>query len=282
MLILTLNYMSTERKLKNELFEQFNHVFSGKSFDQSIILMKTLRFITQDVNEYDPDLIEFVKSLIIKPSEKELNLEKPNQLDYSQQNQSIYMNELLNNKRNGFFIESGAHDGEYLSNSLYFEKNLDWTGLLIEPIKNSFDKLITKNRNVYAINACISKNKPFLAKFKSATVFSGREEYLTQTQKDHIKKYYDEKSDYVPCFSLNTILRALEIKNVDMFSLDIEGMEWDVIESIDFSKFNIGLFCIEWFYLKDKKQKIHDHLLKNGYKFVTELEFDYFFQKNIY
>jgi hypothetical protein len=62
--------------------------------------------------------------------------------------------------------------------------------------------------------------------------------------------------------------------------LDIEGGEWDVVESIDYTKYNINLFCIEWYHLKENKQKIHDHLVKNGYKFVSQKEFDYFFQKN--
>ncbi len=74
-------------------------------------------------------------------------------------------------------------------------------------------------------------------------------------------------------------LAAIGVENIDLFSLDIEGGEWDVMESIDYSKFNIGLFCIEWFHLKQNKDKITNHLINNGYKFVSEKEYDYFFQK---
>ena len=34
----------------------------------------------------------------------------------------------LGGKRNGFFIESGAYDGEALSNSLFFEIERNFTG----------------------------------------------------------------------------------------------------------------------------------------------------------
>ena len=188
---------------------------------------------------------------------------------------------LFNSKRNGFFIESGAHDGESLSNSLYFEKKFNWTGLLIEPLTNSFKILSTKNRNAYTLNACIAKKKPFVAKFRIVNVFSGRQDQMNPDQVNYINNNVDKNTvtEYIPCFSLNTILHAINVKNVDMFSLDIEGGEWDVIESIDYSKYNINLFCIEWYHLKEKKQKIHDHLLKNGYKFVSEKEYDYFYQK---
>jgi hypothetical protein len=37
---------------------------------------------------------------------------------------------LFKMKRNGFFIEAGAYDGEMYSNSLYLEKRLGWKGLL--------------------------------------------------------------------------------------------------------------------------------------------------------
>jgi hypothetical protein len=38
------------------------------------------------------------------------------------------------NLHGGFFIEAGANDGVNQSNTLYFEKNLNWKGILIEPI----------------------------------------------------------------------------------------------------------------------------------------------------
>ena len=44
-------------------------------------------------------------------------------------------NKLYNiiNKKNGFFIELGANDGLFQSNTAFFEKEHEWTGILIEP-----------------------------------------------------------------------------------------------------------------------------------------------------
>ena len=145
--------------------------------------------MVKDVDEYDSELVEFVKSLIKPPSKKSLNLKNKNVQDYSQLGQSYYMNGLMNNKKNGFFIESGAHDGESLSNILFFEKNLNWTGLLIEPLSDSFNRLMTKNRNVFALNACIAKKKPFIAKFRIANVFSGRQDQMNPDQANYINQH---------------------------------------------------------------------------------------------
>ena len=53
---------------------------------------------------------------------------------YSQFKQDQFLNEVLfNNKKNGFFIDIGAHDGVTISNTLFFEKQNDWKGICIEP-----------------------------------------------------------------------------------------------------------------------------------------------------
>ena len=49
----------------------------------------------------------------------------------------------------------------------------------------------------------------------------------------------------LPCFSLNTIMKALGHNKIDFFSLDIEGVEYDVLKTIDFNQLNIETFAIE-------------------------------------
>ena len=45
----------------------------------------------------------------------------------------------LNFKKNGFFVEFGAGNGEKFSNTFLLEKNFNWNGILAEPCK-SFHK----------------------------------------------------------------------------------------------------------------------------------------------
>ena len=47
---------------------------------------------------------------------------------------------------NGFFVELGANDGIKESNTYYFEKNLNWKGILIEPSIENYEKC-KKNRS---------------------------------------------------------------------------------------------------------------------------------------
>ena len=49
---------------------------------------------------------------------------------YSQYKQDeILYNKYFNRVKDGYFIEIGAHDGSYLSNTLFYEETLNWKGL---------------------------------------------------------------------------------------------------------------------------------------------------------
>ena len=64
-------------------------------------------------------------------------LQKPNGskegiISWSQYGQDQFIDKLLNQNRNGFFVEIGGYDGETFSNSLFLEKERRWSGLLVE------------------------------------------------------------------------------------------------------------------------------------------------------
>lgn len=77
----------------------------------------------------------------------------------------LIANILFEMETSGFFIESGANDGEYHSNTLYMERYLNWTGLLVEPDINAFKRLITRNRKAFTLNGCVS-TKPYPIKVR--------------------------------------------------------------------------------------------------------------------
>ena len=83
-------------------------------------------------------------------------------------------------KQNGFFIEAGAGGGELFSNSLHFEVNFNWTGLLgkfrptsysyeiffqkknifaVEPNPDWWVELKSKNRNAWILPHCLSTSR---------------------------------------------------------------------------------------------------------------------------
>ena len=77
-------------------------------------------------------------------------------------------------KKNGFFIEAGAFDGELYSNTLLLEMRHNWTGLLVEPLPEAYQALLTKNRKAYSIETCLSTEKRVTqVNFDAAGLFGG-------------------------------------------------------------------------------------------------------------
>ena len=143
------------------------------------ILKQTKQFMTYNRSQYDQEVVDFVQMLIIPPSpQNKLNIRNKTRKHFSQSDQSEYIDKLLNGKRDGFFIEAGAFDGESYSNSLFFERERNWTGLLIEAIPRYFNQLKDKKRHAYALNACIARDRPIVTEFRVFMVYSGIIDYF--------------------------------------------------------------------------------------------------------
>ena len=72
---------------------------------------------------------------------------------HSQDNQDKYLETyIFKGYKNGFYVDVGAHDGVTINNTLYFEKNNNWSGINIEPNKKVFDKLVSKReKGIYIV-----------------------------------------------------------------------------------------------------------------------------------
>ena len=64
----------------------------------------------------------------------------------SQHKQDEFVVNYFKGKKNGVFVDIGAHDGITLSNTYVLEKELGWTGICVEPMDHEYKKL-TECRN---------------------------------------------------------------------------------------------------------------------------------------
>ncbi len=104
------------------------------------------------------------------------------------------------NFKNGFYIECGANDGVNQSNTWYFEKSLNWRGILIEPNKQIFQEL-KKNRsskNIFENVALVSED------FKNKNEEIYLSEYNLESKLTNIANPLSQK---VATETLNNILK---------------------------------------------------------------------------
>ena len=66
---------------------------------------------------------------------------------------------ILDVRKDGIYIELGACDGILFSNTLFFEKELKFHGILIEPVGKFFSKLLQNRYYNLCYNCAISTEK---------------------------------------------------------------------------------------------------------------------------
>src|SRR5258705_2052696 len=76
---------------------------------------------------------------------------------YSQHGQDVFVYETFfkNVGRKGHFVDVGAYDGVTLSNTLFFELHLGWSGLCVEPLPAAFDRL-QASRSAVCLNCAVA------------------------------------------------------------------------------------------------------------------------------
>ena len=173
---------------------------------------------------------------------------------HSQIGQDQFLDEFVfKKKRKGFFVEIGAVDGIHYSNTLFFEKNREWSGICIEPNPVEFEKLLNSGRNCIMENVAISAKEgtfPFLSINGYGKGLSGLVEAYDPR---HIERIKRETADQEPTLNiiqvkttpLKKIFSKYRINVVDYCSIDCEGAELDILASIDFNSVHIRCLTIE-------------------------------------
>lgn len=211
----------------------------------------------KDRSQFDSELIAYIRSKLIAPSDKRLNLSKPGRTYFSQYSQSQYVDKvLLLGRRNGFYLECGAYDGETDSNSLFFERERNWTGLLIEPDPITFTHLLSKNRHAYALNACISPyNTSRLLPFTVGGTLGGLNDFMDAKFLDRLVKHAGGiYKILIECFPLYSVLAAVGVNHIDYLSLDVESVEIEILKTVPFDKISISAMSVEMYQMNHALQ----------------------------
>ena len=186
-----------------------------------------------------------------------------------------YVLSLTGDKRNGVFIDVGAYDGDRVSNTIYFEDILGWSGVCIEPNPNAFESL-TKNRNCICINAGVTDVEdtlPFCKVSGHAEMLSG---FMNYVSKEHIDRINLEISRHggeitiidVKTIRLRDVIRDNNLYHIDYLSIDTEGNELNVLKSIDFNSCRIQFISAE---NNDRTPDVKHFLKEKGYDFANNI-----------
>ena len=182
----------------------------------------------------------------------------------SQLRQDIFAISELGFKRDGYFVEFGATDGFYLSNSYLMEKEFGWRGILAEPAIRWHDAL-RQNRSCSIETDCVWRDSGSTLTFHEVDEgeFSTVGEFKDADGNRHRRQHgtsYDVKT-----ISFNDLLDKYDApRRVDYLSIDTEGSEFDILSSFDFSRRQFGVITVEHNF-SPAREKIYQLLTSKGY-----------------
>ena len=191
---------------------------------------------------------------------------------YSQSGQDRYLDtQVFQGYRRGVFVEIGAWDGVDLSNTAFFERERSWTGLVVEPLPDRYQTLITQ-RKCKTANVAISDvdgEAEFLALSGPTSMLSGIVSNYDPRHVDRINREAEQLNATktilkVPTRRLDSLFREHNLQRIHYLSVDVEGSEFQVLKSIDFNAIYIDVIGFENNY-PDKTTEIVDYLRGRGY-----------------
>ena len=179
----------------------------------------------------------------------------------------------MNNDDDNFFIEFGATDGLINSNTFLLEKELNWNGILIEPAK-IWHKNLYKNRQCFIDTRCIytksGEKMPFLIvknKGDAEPGLSTLKKYSNNGDWASKLRTQNSSEDFVETITLDELLDFYNApKEISYMSIDTEGSEFAILNTLNFSKRKIKIITVEHNFHKQQRGKIFNLLSSKGYK----------------
>lgn len=153
--------------------------------------------------------------------------------------------DFFKNKKNGYLVDIACACP--ISGSLSFKllNEYNWNGILVEPSlfhKENIESCYGDVDGVYFYNGAIHQTE------KEITLHQPKNHNdvgWASLNEQHVI-HMDHISYQVNCLTINNLLSKYNAPNkIDFINLDIEGSEHQVLNYLNYEKYDVKLFCIE-------------------------------------
>lgn len=147
----------------------------------------------------------------------------------------------FNGKVGGYLLDIACACPVSGSLSYKLLSEYDWIGILVEPSnvhKENIESCYGDVEGVHFFQGAIHNTEKEMTLYER---FGESVGHSSIVNRDESSKKYE-----VPCISINELLEKYNApKDIDFINLDIEGSEREVLDNLNFKKYNVKLFCIE-------------------------------------
>lgn len=179
-------------------------------------------------------------------AKKAIRLTWPNEAYRSAGDEDRFIIDYFKKKQGGYLIDIAAACP--VSGSLTFKllDTYEWFGILVEPSVVHTENILSCYGDIEGVefySGAIHRNLETVA----LSEYTGQSVGCSNIFSKHPHSGIAGDRTYdVPAISINKLLKKYNApKDIDFINLDIEGAELEVLEDLDFDKYNVRLFCIE-------------------------------------
>jgi FkbM family methyltransferase len=161
---------------------------------------------------------------------------------------------------NGFFVEAGANIAQ--NTSILYE--CGWSGMLIEPSRSSYMWCLENRPN------CINENCALVSsEFEGKTILGSQSTEIHKSIHLFGYPYMDiDGTSEIPAHTFSSLCKKHNVKKIDVFFLDTEGYEMEILKGIDFEECFIRFFVIECNSDHYSFESLKDFMENKGFELV--------------
>lgn len=195
---------------------------------------------------------------------------------YSQDGEDMILKALFESKKGykGFFVDVGAHHPVRFSNTKYFYDR-GWKGINIEPTPNAIKAFKLFRKRDINLNIGIGSNED------SLTFYCFNEPALNSFSKEVSEKIHQSggkyriiKEEKIEVLPLAKVFDKYLPKGqtIDFISIDVEGLDYNVLLSNDWEKYQPEIILVEENVNVDElgNSPIYKFLKSKGYSFFAK------------
>jgi len=171
----------------------------------------------------------------------------------------------FNKKKDLYFVDICSYNDNWFTNTGLLELNYNWKGISSQLFPRIFEKN-KKHRKIDCYNYYLFNKSGLSLKFNKYNFLSGHKSIIGRTK--HLEKHSNDDNDkiIVKTITLEDFLDKYNTPRIiHYFSLDNEGLELNVLKTLDFSKYTFLYISIEHNNKESKKTEVKNVLLNNGY-----------------
>ena len=180
--------------------------------------------------------------------------------------------------QNGFFVELGAMDGDENSNTRVFQEQLNWKGVLIEA-SDQFNKLRINSRCLPGTGGAICLNLAICDSWRTAEFRTGGHPSIGGLQEtmseEHERVFFGDNAKKITkqvlCGPMGDALKMAGVRRVDFFSIDVEGAELFIVETMDWESIPVHVVMIERREHTEETEKMDRIMVQFGFKYYGKV-----------